>query len=51
MGDCLNRKMGKIVCEKGMIFEYVFHFRSALKDYAIEQGFKLVRDKNEKNRF
>ena len=33
-----------------MLFEDVKHFREVLKDYAVEKGFKLMRDKNEKVR-
>lgn len=43
-------KEGKLVLERFMVFDDVDSFRAALRDYTIEQGFKLVRDKNEKGR-
>ncbi|GFS38210.1 hypothetical protein Acr_00g0056250 [Actinidia rufa] len=50
-GDLFEVKEGeKINFKRGMLFEDVKHFREVLKDYAIEKGFKLVRDKNEKVR-
>ncbi|KAL7219521.1 hypothetical protein ACSBR2_012557 [Camellia fascicularis] len=45
----LNPK-GEVVLEKGMIFADVNNFRAALKDYTVETGFKIVRDKNKKSR-
>ncbi|KAL7254013.1 hypothetical protein ACSBR1_008380 [Camellia fascicularis] len=45
----LNPK-GEVVLEKGMIFANVNSFRASLKDYIVETGFKIVRDKNEKSR-
>ncbi|XP_028068653.1 uncharacterized protein LOC114271231 [Camellia sinensis] len=39
-----------MVFEKRMIFAGVNNFRAALKDYPVETGFKIVRDKNEKSR-
>ncbi|KAL7195141.1 hypothetical protein ACSBR1_035374 [Camellia fascicularis] len=38
-----------MVLENGMIFVNVNNFRAALKDYTVETGFKIVRDKNEKS--
>ena len=40
----------KIDLEKGMLFDDVYHFRSILKEFAIERVFTLVRVKNEKSR-
>ncbi|KAL7184762.1 hypothetical protein ACSBR2_026828 [Camellia fascicularis] len=41
---------GEVVLEKEMIFADVNSFRVALKDYIVEIGFKIVRDKNEKSK-
>ncbi|KAL7213864.1 hypothetical protein ACSBR1_026321 [Camellia fascicularis] len=41
---------GEVVLEKGMIFADVNNFRAALKEYRVETGFKIVRDKNKKSR-
>ncbi|KAK4390267.1 hypothetical protein Sango_2090000 [Sesamum angolense] len=40
----------KIKLEKGMLFSSVDTFRLALREYAIREGFKVIRDKNEKER-
>ena len=48
-GDLFEVKEGeKINLKRGMLFEDIKQFREVLKDYAVEKGFKLVRDKNEK---
>ncbi|KAH7847186.1 hypothetical protein Vadar_023010 [Vaccinium darrowii] len=50
-GKVFEIKEGEKIClENGMLFEDVSHFRTVLKEYAIERGFKLVRLKNEKSR-
>ncbi|KAF8387649.1 hypothetical protein HHK36_026303 [Tetracentron sinense] len=36
--------------EVGMLFDNVTEFREALRDYIIQEGFEIVRDKNEKVR-
>ncbi|KAH7836526.1 hypothetical protein Vadar_002444 [Vaccinium darrowii] len=41
---------GEVVLERHMIFEDVNAFRAKLRDYTVEKGFKIVRDKNEKGR-
>ncbi|XP_058183001.1 uncharacterized protein LOC131300952 [Rhododendron vialii] len=41
---------GEVVLEKKMIFADVDAFRARLRDYTVEKGFKIVRDKNEKSR-
>ncbi|KAG5562515.1 hypothetical protein RHGRI_005292 [Rhododendron griersonianum] len=41
---------GEVVLEEKMIFADVDAFRSKLRDYTLEKGFKIVRDKNEKAR-
>lgn len=41
---------GEVVLERHMIFEDVNAFRAKLRDYIVEKGFKIVRDKNEKGR-
>ncbi|KAH7865615.1 hypothetical protein Vadar_008928 [Vaccinium darrowii] len=38
---------GEVVLERHMIFEDVNAFRAKLRDYTVEKGFKIVRDKNE----
>ena len=48
--DCHPEPGGKIILEKGLLFENVHKFREVLKDYTIQEGFILVRDKNEKSR-
>ncbi|KAL0291363.1 UNVERIFIED_CONTAM: hypothetical protein Scaly_2641100 [Sesamum calycinum] len=40
----------KIKLEKGMLFSSVDTFRLTLREYAIREGFKVIRDKNEKER-
>ncbi|KAK4385619.1 hypothetical protein Sango_2685900 [Sesamum angolense] len=40
----------KIKLEKGMLFSLVDTFRLALREYAIREGFKVIRDKNKKER-
>ncbi|XP_028115334.1 uncharacterized protein LOC114313164 [Camellia sinensis] len=41
---------GEVVLEEGMIFPEVNTFRATLRDYTVQTGFKIVRDKNEKSR-
>ncbi|KAG5542135.1 hypothetical protein RHGRI_021859 [Rhododendron griersonianum] len=41
---------GEVVLEEKMIFADVDAFRAKLRDYTVEKGFKIVRDKNEKAR-
>ncbi|KAH7866249.1 hypothetical protein Vadar_017624 [Vaccinium darrowii] len=41
---------GEVVLEENMIFADVHAFRAKLRDYTVEKGFKIVRDKNEKGR-
>ncbi|KAF7136322.1 hypothetical protein RHSIM_Rhsim08G0160500 [Rhododendron simsii] len=41
---------GEVVLEEKMIFANVDAFRAKLRDYTVEKGFKIVRDKNEKAR-
>ncbi|KAH7866421.1 hypothetical protein Vadar_020209 [Vaccinium darrowii] len=41
---------GPIKLEKGMIFGDVNKFREVLKEYTIQQGCKIIRDKNERGR-
>ncbi|KAL7264276.1 hypothetical protein ACSBR1_002269 [Camellia fascicularis] len=41
---------GEVVLKKGMIFPEVNTFRATLRDYTMQTGFKIVRDKNEKSR-
>ncbi|KAA8519515.1 hypothetical protein F0562_013771 [Nyssa sinensis] len=41
----------KIQVQAGMVFDNVDKFREALKDYVIQEGFQIIRDKNEKSRF
>ncbi|XP_048319534.2 uncharacterized protein LOC125418882 [Ziziphus jujuba] len=36
--------------QEGQIFEDGYHFRKVLKDYVIQEGFTLAREKNEKTR-
>ncbi|KAF8408008.1 hypothetical protein HHK36_007148 [Tetracentron sinense] len=38
----------KVSLEVGMLFGNVTEFREALRDYVIQEGFEIVRDKNEK---
>ncbi|KAF8408354.1 hypothetical protein HHK36_007503 [Tetracentron sinense] len=40
----------KVSLEVGMLFGNVTEFREALRDYIIQEGFEIVRDKNEKAR-
>ncbi|KAF7140647.1 hypothetical protein RHSIM_Rhsim06G0119600 [Rhododendron simsii] len=40
----------EVVLEEKMIFADVDAFRAKLRDYTVEKGFKIVRDKNEKPR-
>ncbi|KAF7146599.1 hypothetical protein RHSIM_Rhsim04G0200600 [Rhododendron simsii] len=40
----------EVVLEEKMIFPDVDAFRAKLRDYTMEKGFKIVRDKNEKAR-
>ncbi|XP_042482641.1 uncharacterized protein LOC122063048 [Macadamia integrifolia] len=41
---------GKVKIEDGMIFDDVDHFRNELKEFAIQEGFQLLRLKNERTR-
>ncbi|KAH7856900.1 hypothetical protein Vadar_006704 [Vaccinium darrowii] len=41
---------GEVVLEEKMIFTDVDAFRAKLRDYTVEKGFKIIRDKNEKCR-
>ncbi|XP_059668500.1 uncharacterized protein LOC132313647 isoform X1 [Cornus florida] len=41
---------GKIELEKALLFDDVNHFRKVLRKYAVQKGFRLVRNKNEKAR-
>ena len=41
---------GSISLENGMVFTNVNEFREALRDFAIQEGFELVRVKNDKTR-
>ena len=41
---------GSISLENGMVFTSVNEFREALKDFAFQEGFELVRVKNDKTR-
>lgn len=45
----LNQE-GEVILEKGMIFLDVHSFRARLRNYRVQTGFKIVRDKNEKAR-
>ncbi|KAF8394175.1 hypothetical protein HHK36_020382 [Tetracentron sinense] len=38
----------KVSLEVGILFENLTEFREALRDYVIQEGFEIVRDKNEK---
>ncbi|KAF8389226.1 hypothetical protein HHK36_025919 [Tetracentron sinense] len=40
----------KVSLEVGMLFGNVTEFREALRDYVIQEGFEIVKDKNEKTR-
>ena len=41
---------GQITLERGMLFVNVDAFREALKDYVIQEGFEIVRIRNERSR-
>lgn len=41
---------GKIKLAKGVVFADMKHFRQVLREFAIQEGFNLVRVKNEKAR-
>ena len=43
-------KGSKIVLKQGLLFGDVQKFRDVLRDFTVQEGFKLVRDKNEKSR-
>ena len=41
---------GKITLERNLMFRDVYHFREVLKDYIIQEGFEIIKLKNEKSR-
>ena len=43
-------RKGKITLEKGMLFASVDAFREDLKEYVIQEGFEIVRIRNERIR-
>jgi len=45
-----KNKEEKIVLEKGMLFESVDAFREVLRDFVIQEGFEVIRTRNERNR-
>ena len=36
--------------EKGLLFRDIHHFRKVLKNFIIQEGFEILRLKNEKSR-
>lgn len=47
---CEPHVEGKVKLEKGMVFESIHHYRSILKDFAIDKGFELFMIMNERRR-
>lgn len=45
-----NEEHQRIKLEKGMLFENIDKFREVLRDYVVQEGFELVRLKNERTR-
>ena len=41
---------GKITLERGILFAIVDAFREVLRDYVVQEGFKIVRIRNERAR-
>ena len=51
-GKIFAKKQGdSIRLQKGMLFASVDSFREVLKDYMIQEGFDIVRTRNERDRF
>ncbi|KAK2658009.1 hypothetical protein Ddye_011061 [Dipteronia dyeriana] len=44
-------EVGRVVLEVGQLFINLQHFRQVLRDFVVQEGFKLKRIKNDKERY